>query len=245
MRKVLAGTLLVVALAFVLAGCGGSASSTTNTNGTTAPRHASNGEASKSARQVLADAVKSTAKATFMRINGNVTSSGKKFGLNFLISQNGDGSKGILYPSGQAVGLIVIGKNAYIKAEPPFWKEFGGSPGEQLGKALNGRWLQFPTHSAQFAPLVAFASPQWIFSPLKSNVATLKNTGTTTFNHQAAVALDGGAEGTLYVAASGIPYPVGVVKKGKDGGTVYFTAWNQPFAITAPTGAVTLSQLGR
>ena len=106
MRKVLAGTLLVVALAFVLAGCGGSASSTTNTNGTTAPRHASNGEASKSARQVLADAVKSTAKATFMRINGNVTSSGKKFGLNFLISQNGDGSKGILYPSGQAVGQM-------------------------------------------------------------------------------------------------------------------------------------------
>jgi hypothetical protein len=243
MRKALAGALVVVALAFALAGCGDSGSST-NTNGSTAPQHASNGEETKSANQVLADAVKAAKAATFMRMNGNVVSSGQKIGLNFLISNNGDGSKGILYLGGQAIGLILIGKDGYLKAPTAFWTQFGGANGAAIAHQLNGKWLKFPADNAQFASLVAFSSPKALFDQLKLGAdSNLKNNGTTTFNNQAVVALDDGENGTLYVAASGIPYPVALDKKGKEGGTVYFGAWNHPFPVTAPADAVDISQL--
>lgn len=50
--------------------------------------------------------------------------------------------------------------------------------------------------------------------------------------------------GTLYVAASGTPFPVAVVKsKGSSAGGISFDQWNQPVKLTAPKGALDFSKL--
>jgi len=50
--------------------------------------------------------------------------------------------------------------------------------------------------------------------------------------------------GTLYVAASGTPYPVALVKSGNSAGSIEFSNWNQSVTLTAPKGALDLSQFG-
>lgn len=237
MRKFLAGTLLVVA--FAVAGCGGGSGSTNST------KKNDNGEAAKSANQILADAVKATNSATFMRLNGNMSSCGQQVGLDVRIAKNDAQAKGSFTIADKyAVQLILIGKDGYLQATTPaFWTKFAGASGAAIAQALNGGWLKFPVNDPKFGPLVACASPKPLFDQLKSG-STLKNNGTTTYQGQTVVALDGGQNGTLYVATNGIPYPAALVKKGKNGGTITFSAWNQPVPVTAPTtNVVDVSQL--
>ena len=49
--------------------------------------------------------------------------------------------------------------------------------------------------------------------------------------------------GVLYVAATGVPYPVGVVSTGAHTGQVAFDRWNQQITLTAPPRPVYLTQL--
>jgi hypothetical protein len=232
MRALFAGTLVVLAL--VVAGCGG--------GGSPSKGGSNNGEASKSAKQITLDSVKAAESATFMRINGNVTCSGQPVGLDAFISKNGDGAKAALTIGGKPVQLVVSGKDGYVAAEPTVWSQFPGVNGAAIGQFLDGRPLKFPVNNAKFAELVACAGPSALFAQLKADAGSATNKGETKYNGQSVVAVDG-TNGTLYVATSGNPYPVALVKKGKGGGTIKFSAWNQPFSVPVPTNAVDLSQV--
>jgi hypothetical protein len=55
---------------------------------------------------------------------------------------------------------------------------------------------------------------------------------------------DASKGGTLYVAATGAPYPVAIVRTGAgDNGAVVFDGWNTSVAVTVPKNAVDLSKL--
>jgi hypothetical protein len=49
--------------------------------------------------------------------------------------------------------------------------------------------------------------------------------------------------GTLYVATTGTPYPLEILKKGGSGGSILFDRWNQPVTLTAPANAININQL--
>ena len=49
--------------------------------------------------------------------------------------------------------------------------------------------------------------------------------------------------GTLYVATTGKPYPIEIVKSGSDGGRVEFDRFNQPVTLTPPANAIDVSKL--
>ena len=50
--------------------------------------------------------------------------------------------------------------------------------------------------------------------------------------------------GTLYVALTGNPYPIQIVKTGgTSGGQVNFDQFNQPVALTPPANAIDISKL--
>ena len=49
--------------------------------------------------------------------------------------------------------------------------------------------------------------------------------------------------GTLYVAATGKPFPLQITKEGKESGKVTFSRWDQPVTLTAPSGAIDISKL--
>jgi hypothetical protein len=236
MRSFLAGIVLVVVL--VAAGCGGSSSSKT-----TPANSSGNGEASKPAQQVLTDAVKAAESASSLHMGGNVSSGGQQIGLDLQIAKD-KGATGTMTLNGQKVDLVVVGKDGYLKAGPAFFKLFAGANGATIAQLLAGRWLKFPVDNAQFGPLVGISSANSLFEQLKSGSDPhLKNNGATTYQGQSVVALEG-KNGTLYVSATGQPYPVALAKTGSGGGAITFGDWNQPVSLTAPTNVLDFSKLG-
>lgn len=239
MRAFLAG--LVLAFALLVAGCGGGGSTSTTTPTTTG---SDNGMASKPAPQVLAAAVKAADSASSLHMSGSVPSSNGTIGIDLSIAK-GQGASGSLTINGKKVDLVIVGGSGYMKGDSAFWSQFGGAAGGAIAQLLQGKWLKFPTNTSQFKPIIAFASAKSIFDQLKSGADShIQNTGATMYQGQNVVALNDGAKnGTFYVAATGTPYPVALVKSGKDSGTITFGDWNKPVTLTAPTDVLDFSKL--
>jgi len=237
MRKVLAGTLLVLALA--VAGCGGSSSpgGTTNASG--------NGEASKPAQQVLNDAVKAAEAASALHMTGQIPAKGQQIGIDMTIVK-GKGAMGSLTLQGQKVDLLVIGSDAYMKAGSAFWAQFGGTSGSTIAPLVADKWVKFSTANPQFQGFTAFTDSRSLFESLATGSRTITNKGATTYNGQSVVNIfDTSKNGNLYVAATGTAYPVAVVKSSAGGsGAITFDNWNQSVTLTAPSGAIDFSHLG-
>jgi hypothetical protein len=71
----------------------------------------------------------------------------------------------------------------------------------------------------------------------------LSNKGETTYKGQKVVAIkDLTNGGTLYVAATGTPYPIAIIAP--KNGSIAFDEWNKTISITAPKGAVDVGSLG-
>jgi hypothetical protein len=155
------------------------------------------------------------------------------------------GATGSMTIGGKKVNLVVVGGEGYMKGDSAFWSQFGGSAGAMIAQLLQGKWLKFPVNNSQFHPIVAFASAKAIFDQLKSGADShLVNQGATTYKGQSVVALnDGAKKGTFYVAATGTPYPVALVKTGSSAGTITFSAWNEPVTLTAPSDVIDVSKL--
>ncbi len=228
--------LLLVISAALLAGCGGSGG-----GGSTSSAQ-SNGEASKPAAQVLTDAKTAAADATSVRLSGKITSSGQEIAVDVTLA-GGKGAKGSMSLGGASVSLVVVGAKVYIKASDAFYKEFAGASSAAAIQLLHGKWLVGSATSSQLESLTAFTSIDQLFNQVVSSGGTLENKGETTYEGQKAVAIYSKTKkGTLYVAATGTPYPIALVGTGSDKGTIAFGDWNANVSITAPSGAIDISQ---
>src|SRR5207247_1978452 len=121
----------------------------------------------------------------------------------------------------------------YMKADAAFWREFGGSRGAMLAQLIADRWFKFPTTNAQFGPITGFATSKSLFGQLATDHGALTKKGATTYKGQSVVSIfdHGPNGGTLYVAATGSPYPVAIVGTQSSGiGSVSFDNWNESVA---------------
>lgn len=238
MRRFSVGLLLMVVL--FAAGCGGGGG---GGGGGSSSTQAS-GEATKPASQVVADAVKAANAASSVHMSGTVVDAGQQIAIDMTVAK-GKGATGTLAVGKGSVDLVVIGNTAYMRASPAFWRKYTHSSG--MGQLFAGKWLKFTGKNGQLKGLTDLTHVQGIFNKLTSSQGKLTNHGATTYNGQDVVAISDTPEnGTLYVAASGTPYPVGLVKAGKSssGGKLTFDRWDQPVTLTAPKGALDFSQFG-
>jgi hypothetical protein len=225
-----ASALALVLAGVVLAGCGGHGKSA-----------GSNGEASKSADKVLADAKAAADSASSARVSGNIVSGGTAIKLD--LSMGSGQANGSMSTSGFSFDLIRIGNTAYIKGSDDFYKHFAGAAVAQL---LHGKWLKASIVSGRFASLAPLTSISVLFDKVASNHGKLANDGGKTFDGQKVVEIrDTSDNSKLYVAATGKAYPVAIVggKKGQSG-TITFSDWNKPLKVSAPNGALDISKLG-
>jgi hypothetical protein len=154
---------------------------------------------------------------------------------------SGQGARGQMSQNGMKFQLIVAGKSIYINAGPAFWRHIGGSAAAQL---LQGKWLKAPASSSDFASLAALTNLHKLLTALLNNHKTLTKGAITTVNGQKVVALtDSSNQGTLYVAATGKPYPVQISKSGPNGGRLTFDRFNQTVSLTPPANAIDISKL--
>jgi hypothetical protein len=157
---------------------------------------------------------------------------------------------GSLTVGGAEIDLIVAGKNGYLRASSAFWKQYAKSKGggQMAGFAatlFGDKWLKFPAGNQQFDQLTNQTNFNSLFDGLNSNHGKLDNKGETTYKGRSVVAIQNSKGETLYVSATGTPYPVAFVKTGgKSNGVITLDNWNKPVTLAAPKGALDLSQFG-
>jgi hypothetical protein len=231
----LAATMRVTALVLVLtttlvAGCGGSKKTAK-----------ANGEASKPATQVLADAKAAADSASSVHVTGSITSNGTP--ITFDLSLASNGAKGSASIDGLRFGLVRIGNTAYIQGSDAFYKHFAGPTFAQL---LHDKWVKASTSDKRvksFAPLTRIGP---LFARVGAHHGKLVNGGNTVYKGQQVVLVHERSEKSkLYVASTGAPYPVALLGGTKaQHGTITFGGWNSSVSLSAPKGAIDISQFG-
>jgi len=225
--RLVALALVLLLVAALIAGCGGGSSS-------------GNGVASKSPAEILAAAKSAASSASSVHVAGSLNSGATPLTLDMDLAA-GRGGRGQISEGGLSFELIVVGDTVYIKGSPAFYSHFGGSAAAQL---FRGKWLKAPVTGGELASLASLTNLGKLLEQTLSSNGTLVRGATTTVASQPVVELhDTAHNGSLYVATTGQPYPIEVVKRGTETGHVSFTRWNQPVTLAAPAGAIDLSQL--
>jgi len=224
----------LAALALVaLAGCGGSSSSSSSP--------ADNGVQDKSPAEILAATKVASDAARSVHVSGSIVSAGTPITLDMDLLA-GRGGRGRLSESGLAFELIQVGNTVYIKGTPAFYKHIGGTAAAQL---LQGKWLKAPASNSDFASLSQLTDlRQLVDQTLSDHGSSLAKLGTSTVDAQKVVGItDKSKGGTLYIAATGQPYPIQIAKSGSGGGKITFDRWNSSVTLVAPANAIDVAQL--
>jgi hypothetical protein len=217
--------LAVAAATLVLAGCGGSGTK-------------SNGEATKPAAQVVADAQSAATGATIVHVSGAGKDNGQPLQLDLWIGNAK--AKGRLVENGAGFQLIRVGDVIYIKGSDAFLKRFAGAAAATL---FHGRWLKGSVTKGELAALGPLTDLKTFFKGILGQHGKIANKGETDYKGQKAVEIrDSTQGGSLYVASSGTPYPVALAG-GKQQGDITFANWNADVTVAAPKNAVDLSKL--
>lgn len=219
---------LPVLVVVAIAGCGGGSSSS------------GNGVTSKAPAEILAASKAAADSASSVHVAGSLSSGGTPIALNLDLA-SGHGGRGQISESGLSFELIVVGNTIYIKGSPAFYSHFGGGAAAQLFK---GKWLKSPISGGELASLAALTNFGRLLDQTLASHGTLVKGATTTVAGQPVVELrDTTRDGSLFVATTGSPYPIEIVKRGSETGHITFTRWNQAVSLSAPAGAIDLSQL--
>jgi hypothetical protein len=211
-----------------LAGCGGGSSSS------------GNGVASKTPDQVVAAAKQAAKSAATVHVAGSTISENKPISLDMELVAN-KGAKGHLTVEGLRIDIIEVEHAFYLNGSAAFYNHVAGPKAAAL---LQGRWLKAPSGAGEFSSLSKLTDLGTLLDQTLASHGTLASAGTTVVNGQKAVGVtDTARKGTLYVAATGTPYPLEIVKTGSGAGRVAFDRWNQPVALAPPPNPININQL--
>jgi hypothetical protein len=217
--------LAAVALAAaVLTACGGSDD---------------NGEGAKKGPRVASDAASALEKADAVHITGGGTSNGVTSTVDLRLQ--GPDATGSITQGGQKLQLVSVGGKVYVEAPSAFWAQ-SGVPQATAG-ALDGKWVIVPdSAAASVLPVTLKGLADELRKPTSG--ATINDAvHTGTLNGKKVVVVTQSDGSTLDVAATGSPYPLRTVDKGTNPGTVTASDFGKKTTITAPSGALDLSQV--
>ena len=225
--RVLRAALAVVCV-LALAGCGGSG------------RSGAKPEPARPAAQILHDARAAVAAATSVHLAGHVTSTvAVRLDLHLATA----GGSGTVASKGLAFRVTRIGRTVYFTGTKTFYEHFTNAAGVAL---LDGKWLRVPASERRFASFSALTNMRSLLGQVLQPAGSVVKAGTRTLDGVRVIGLrDASGRGTLYVAATGVPFPVEVVTTGAHPAVVRFDHWNQQVTLQAPPAPVRLGQLKR
>lgn len=209
----------------VLGGCGSSSPS-------------GNGVASKTPTQIVAAAESAAAGAVTVHVAGSIVSEREPISLDMELVAD-KGGKGRLALEGFGVELVDLNRAVYLKGSQAFYRRFAGSTAARL---LSGKWLKAPAQKGPLASLASLANLRRLIAGTLAGHMVLSRAGVATIDGQRAVGVrDAAGGGTLYVATTGPPYPIEIVRR--PDGRIVFDRWNQPVTLQAPPDPINVSQL--
>jgi hypothetical protein len=228
-RALRAGTLHVGALlagVLVLAGCSGSSS---------------NGVASESPAAILAASKAVADSATSVHV-ANKSSQGL-LSLSASMQFASDGGRARVSFLGLDYELMRIGNMLYVNASPAFYRRLGGAGASAAAKLPRGTWLKTTAIGGGLGQLASSTDQRVELGLLLRSTGSLTKGATTIVDGQKAIELKETAKlfsGVLYVATTGKPYPIELVKHGRESGQITFSGWNEPITLSAPANATTI-----
>jgi hypothetical protein len=154
----------------------------------------------------------------------------------------GKGGRGKIAESGLSFELVRLGGFVYINGSTAFYRHYAGQTAAQL---LQGKWLKAPARGSDFAALASLTDLHKLLdSALSEERGTLAKGASTTINDQKVIAVNDHTHGgTLYVASTGIPYPIEAVKGAPNTDKIVFDRWNVPVELHAPANAIDITKL--
>ena len=130
--------LVVAAVLVGVAACGGSSPSGSATPG--------NGEASKSGKQVVRDAMGAALGASSFRMSGQINDHGQQIAFDLSILKGDKGVKGWVTLGGQKAEVMIAGHHFYMKASPALWTQQGPA-GRTIAQLAADKWTTFSGRS--------------------------------------------------------------------------------------------------
>jgi hypothetical protein len=190
---------------------------------------------------VLAAAKQAAAQAESVHVvsNGSIGRLSSAVDLH-LSTQGGSGKVSLL---GSEVELVYLEGSIYVKGNQLFYHRLEAIRGIPI-KPLPGTWLKGSAEKGPLAQLTSFVRMRAELMRIISTSGSLSTPTSTSFEGKNAVAVKEAAKlyaGTLYVSATGKPYPLALVKtkgKGKhevEGGRTSFSQWDRPVRLKAPS----------
>lgn len=241
------------AVLLLAAGCGGSSSS-------------SKDEGSKTPQQILADVRSALAGVKTYHLEGSFQDNSGTTRIAGDVAAPGS-MRLTLGQGGNTVAMVVTGSQTFMRANSSFWKAQISKP--NVVKLLSNRWVKVPQSGAgDLRKVVAQFTPSNLGYCLGAQVGTLSKRGTASVGGRKTVVLvdkgdrPGTSPGELYVSLSGPPLPLRLRQTGPDrpgghpdprcgnssndttkSGEVLFSRYGEPLKVTAPPGALDLTQL--
>ena len=154
----------------------------------------------------------------------------------------GKGGRGEIAIEGLHLDLIDVDRAVYVKGNPALYRRLAGP----AWRRLQGRWLKASPGGGAFSALSSLTDPDELVGAAVANHGALASAPGKTIGGQPTVAVsDPSVGGTMYVAATGIPYPLEIVPGGGEGGRVLFDRWNMPVTLTPPGDVTNIKALQR
>lgn len=223
---------LTLMLAMVLAGCGSS----------------DNGVSSKPASEILAASTNAAKSASSVRIS-STTKTGPATST-FKLELGMSSGRAAFFLLGLRFEVLRTGGAVYLRGNKTFRERFGSKLGGQEGaraaaKLPAGTWIKVPAGNSTLAGLGELTNISAELPRVLSPQPVVKGPETT-INGQKAITLKETAKlynGLLYIATTGKPYPIQLVKHGRQTGKTTFAGWNDPVVVNPPTNTIDISKL--
>ena len=166
-----------------------------------------------------------------------------RLGLSLDVHLASNGGRGTLSFLKRKYEVIRIGDVIYLKGTKSFYVGLSHALGKPVHVA-EGAWLKVPATIGPAAQLAAFVDLHGELGRLLASPGTVTKGASTTVNGQKAITLKQKTkvyDGSLFVAATGKPYPIEQVKHGeREQGRTTYSDWNQPVELSPPSPVVEL-----
>ncbi|MBX6389502.1 MAG: hypothetical protein IRZ08_10970 [Frankia sp.] len=216
------------AVAGLLAGCGGSDSSGSESNGLAAAPAAEVGSRSLDALRA----------AGSVHVIGRLTSTSNGDDISWDLVMAGDRTRGTFTDNSHRLEVIRVGQDTYIQGDRAYYVDIGESDAADL---LADTWVRL---TPQQADQYRFLTIDGLALSLGEYLAAMTGSVTSAeLDGQAAVQASGGGI-VLYAAERGDPLPLLIELSGTDNGRIEFTEYGSSLEVEAPAEWVDLAQLG-
>jgi hypothetical protein len=199
-----------------------------------------NGVASKSPDAIVADALHAIDNVETVHISGTIVQGTTRTKLDLRLV-SGKGGRGHVEQGGRSFELEALGNIVYVNGSAAFWQRFVSPAG---AARLAGKWLEGPAQG-RFAALKKLTDLRTLMATLLVAPGTLGKGGPTTTNGQSAVVVHIPQGNTsIYVAATGQPYPLQIVQTGPEGGRITLDHINDSVSLAPPANPVKITKSG-